>query len=116
MTSSLLPSSATSSAAHATPIALVACRLHWQGGAEVNEDAAAGGADEHVFRRDVAVRKAQRVQEAQRAQHVAEDAPQLRLADGGEVSGFICEPYAFNGARDITAFGGWRAFVAGRKS
>ncbi len=39
----------------------------------------------------------------------------LRLADGGEVSGFICEPYAFNGAQDITAFCGWRAFVAGRK-
>jgi allophanate hydrolase len=39
----------------------------------------------------------------------------LKLADGGEVSGFICEPYAFNGAQDITEFGGWRAFVASRK-
>ncbi|MDB5543327.1 MAG: putative urea amidolyase [Hyphomicrobiales bacterium] len=39
----------------------------------------------------------------------------LKLADGGEVSGFICEPYAFHGAQDITEFGGWRAFVASRK-
>ena len=24
----------------------------------------------------------------------------------------ICEPYALQGARDITAFGGWRAYLA----
>ncbi|MDX5374006.1 MAG: allophanate hydrolase [Pseudomonadaceae bacterium] len=36
----------------------------------------------------------------------------LQLADGRWVKGFICEPYALAGARDITAFGGWRAFIA----
>ncbi len=36
----------------------------------------------------------------------------LQLADGRWVKGFICEPYALEGARDITAFGGWRAFIA----
>ncbi|MNZ90103.1 Allophanate hydrolase [compost metagenome] len=36
----------------------------------------------------------------------------LQLADGRWVKGFICEPYALEGARDITEFGGWRAFVA----
>ena len=36
------------------------------------------------------------------------------LADGREVKGFICEPWALNGAEDITAIGGWRAYMAGR--
>lgn len=36
----------------------------------------------------------------------------LQLADGRWVKGFICEPYALDGARDITGFGGWRAFIA----
>ncbi|WP_220815931.1 allophanate hydrolase [Pseudomonas paralcaligenes] len=36
----------------------------------------------------------------------------LELADGRWVKGFICEPYALTGARDITGFGGWRAFIA----
>ncbi|MDG9928586.1 MULTISPECIES: allophanate hydrolase [unclassified Pseudomonas] len=36
----------------------------------------------------------------------------LELADGRWVKGFICEPYALAGARDITGFGGWRAFIA----
>ena len=35
----------------------------------------------------------------------------LQLADGRWVKGFICEPYALAGARDITSFGGWRAFI-----
>ncbi len=35
----------------------------------------------------------------------------LELADGSLVQGFLCEPLAVQGARDITAFGGWRAFV-----
>jgi allophanate hydrolase len=35
----------------------------------------------------------------------------LRLEDGSEVKGFICEPYAIVGARDITNFGGWRNFL-----
>jgi allophanate hydrolase len=36
----------------------------------------------------------------------------IRLADGRDVKGFIVEPAAVNGARDISAFGGWRAFMA----
>jgi allophanate hydrolase len=35
----------------------------------------------------------------------------LRLADGRGVKGFIVEAADINGARDISAFGGWRAFV-----
>jgi allophanate hydrolase len=36
----------------------------------------------------------------------------IRLADGRDVKGFIVEAAAINGARDISSFGGWRAFVA----
>jgi allophanate hydrolase len=36
----------------------------------------------------------------------------VRLADGRGVKGFIVEPVGVDGARDISAFGGWRAFVA----
>jgi allophanate hydrolase len=36
----------------------------------------------------------------------------VRLADGRGVKGFIVEPADIDGARDISAFGGWRAFVA----
>jgi allophanate hydrolase len=32
------------------------------------------------------------------------------LADGSEVTGFLCEAYAVVGAQDITASGGWRNF------
>ncbi|MGB4073861.1 allophanate hydrolase [Pseudomonas sp.] len=39
----------------------------------------------------------------------------LQLADGRWVKGFICEPCALNGARDITSFGGWRAFIASQQ-
>ncbi len=35
----------------------------------------------------------------------------VRLADGRSVKGFIVEPADVDGARDISAFGGWRAFV-----
>ena len=35
----------------------------------------------------------------------------VELADGRWVNGFICEGYGFDGARDVTEFGGWRAFV-----
>ena len=35
----------------------------------------------------------------------------LQLVDGTTVKGFICEPAALTGAKDITAFGGWRAFL-----
>ncbi|SIT08023.1 allophanate hydrolase [Achromobacter sp. MFA1 R4] len=36
----------------------------------------------------------------------------LELADGRLVKGFICEPRGLDGARDITDFGGWRAYLA----
>ncbi|EHK63527.1 allophanate hydrolase [Achromobacter arsenitoxydans] len=36
----------------------------------------------------------------------------LELADGRLVKGFICEPRGLEGARDITDFGGWRAYLA----
>jgi allophanate hydrolase len=36
----------------------------------------------------------------------------VALEDGSEVVGFLCEPIATEGARDITALGGWRAHLA----
>jgi allophanate hydrolase len=36
----------------------------------------------------------------------------VRLADGRGVKGFIVEPADIDGARDISSFGGWRAFMA----
>lgn len=36
----------------------------------------------------------------------------VELMDGRQVKGFIGEGYAASGARDITALGGWRAFLA----
>ncbi len=39
----------------------------------------------------------------------------LDLADGRKVKGFICEGWAAESARDITEFGGWRAFLAASK-
>lgn len=36
----------------------------------------------------------------------------LQLADGSAVQGFLCEPLALTDATDITALGGWRAYVA----
>ena len=36
----------------------------------------------------------------------------LRLADGRAVKGFLVEPEGVAGARDISSYGGWRAFVA----
>ncbi|MDP2227778.1 MAG: allophanate hydrolase, partial [Moraxellaceae bacterium] len=38
----------------------------------------------------------------------------LTLEDGRDVKGFICEPWATDGAEDITHFGGWRAYMAAR--
>jgi allophanate hydrolase len=35
----------------------------------------------------------------------------LMLADGRSVKGFLCEAHATRGAEDITAFGGWRAWL-----
>ena len=36
----------------------------------------------------------------------------VRLADGREVKGFLVEPAALEGARDISEYGGWRAYVS----
>ena len=36
----------------------------------------------------------------------------VTLADGRGVKGFLCEAHAVRGAEDITAFGGWRAWLA----
>ena len=36
----------------------------------------------------------------------------IKLADGSGVKGFIVEPAAIGGAREISHFGGWRAFMA----
>jgi allophanate hydrolase len=35
----------------------------------------------------------------------------IELADGSTVQGFVCESYATASARDITRFGGWRAYL-----
>src|SRR5690606_41204769 len=40
----------------------------------------------------------------------------IRLADGRQAKGFIVEPAAIHGAKDISAFGGWRAFMAEKRS
>jgi allophanate hydrolase len=40
----------------------------------------------------------------------------LRLADGRTVKGFLVEPAAIAGSRDISRFGGWRAYVAQAKT
>jgi allophanate hydrolase len=38
----------------------------------------------------------------------------VRLDDGRDVLGFLCEPAAVRGAADITRFGGWRGWIGGR--
>lgn len=38
----------------------------------------------------------------------------IELADGRWVNGFVCEPWALDGAEDITAWGGWRNYIDGR--
>jgi allophanate hydrolase len=40
----------------------------------------------------------------------------IRLADGRQVQGFLVEPEAIKGARDISDFGGWRAFMERQKT
>ncbi|MFD9127056.1 allophanate hydrolase [Kitasatospora sp. NPDC059571] len=37
----------------------------------------------------------------------------VELADGSRVTGFLCEPAALEGAADITAAGGWAAYLRG---
>lgn len=39
----------------------------------------------------------------------------VTLDDGTQVSGFLCEPYAIEGAQEVTALGGWRAYIASRR-
>jgi allophanate hydrolase len=36
----------------------------------------------------------------------------IRLADGRNVKGFLVEAAGLTGARDISGFGGWRAYMA----
>jgi allophanate hydrolase len=36
----------------------------------------------------------------------------VTLADGRTVVGFLCEPAALHGAREITEFGGWPEYLA----
>jgi allophanate hydrolase len=36
----------------------------------------------------------------------------VQMADGGYVHGFLCEAHALAGAKDISAHGGWRAYLA----
>ena len=36
----------------------------------------------------------------------------VTLSDGTSVKGFVAEPRALTGAKDITSLGGWRAYIA----
>ena len=36
----------------------------------------------------------------------------VTLSDGEQVSGFLCEAYATDGAQEVTYLGGWRAYIA----
>ncbi len=36
----------------------------------------------------------------------------VTLADGRELTGFVCEPRALEGSTEVTSFGGWRAYVS----
>jgi allophanate hydrolase len=36
----------------------------------------------------------------------------VELDDGSLVKGFACEPYALEGAREISSYGGWRGFLS----
>jgi hypothetical protein len=40
----------------------------------------------------------------------------IRLDDGSTAPGFLCEAHAVVGAKEITHFGGWRAFLAAPSS
>ncbi len=40
----------------------------------------------------------------------------LTLADASTVQGFICEPLALQGAKNISALGGWRAYINSLKT
>jgi allophanate hydrolase len=38
----------------------------------------------------------------------------LELEDSTQVTGFLCEPHAVEGAPDISSYGGWRGFLTAR--
>ncbi len=38
----------------------------------------------------------------------------MRFDDGTSAKGFLVEAEAVKGAEDVSRFGGWRAYVAGR--
>ena len=40
----------------------------------------------------------------------------VKLADGEEVLGVIGEPLLVEGQREITSYGGWRAYIATKKA
>ncbi|MBB1251380.1 allophanate hydrolase [Rhizobium sp. G21] len=40
----------------------------------------------------------------------------VTLEEGSQVSGFLCEPFAVQGAREVTDLGGWRAYIASLKT
>ena len=35
----------------------------------------------------------------------------VELEDGSWIKGFVCEAWGFEGARDITSFGGWKNYI-----
>ncbi|MBB3659139.1 allophanate hydrolase [Rhizobium sp. BK650] len=39
----------------------------------------------------------------------------ITLDDGSQISGFLCETYAIEGAREITELGSWRAYIADQR-
>ena len=39
----------------------------------------------------------------------------IELADGRWLSGFVCEPFGFTGAQDITHYGGWKTYLEAKK-
>jgi hypothetical protein len=39
----------------------------------------------------------------------------VKLADGSEVLGVLGEPVLCDGQKEITSFGGWRAYTASKK-
>ena len=40
----------------------------------------------------------------------------VELANGERVHGFLCEAAGLHGATDISAFGGWRGYLASRSA
>ena len=40
----------------------------------------------------------------------------VKLADGSEILGVLGEPVLCEGQKEITSFGGWRAYTAGHKN